>query len=516
MKSWKESKDDYRGLLASRYRLLESKDHIIDGLNLTDEQKTLLKDFFKKHPNYESKIDWNKKDLKWEDFAGTVALEGKSRSQARKNGLEGLVKDKDYKFITSGTTEDGYSYDIYMPLNHLGSVTLASRKVGYPQAAQWCISSNSDSFWNHYTYKLNAVFFFIIFDSEASFEDDLSPKYAFEIEDMEVSLWDMEDDKVYEYSRNENSLPHFSQTEEDLNSTISDVLYKESPLMYKYYNEIFAKRNDSLIEKFNDMVQNMRFFKEDGTFHAKNLKMLSRQVINMIPSCDSYLESHPISLKVPSTYNGESYPYEDLDWDDTHYTLDVDDWDSEDIDVFHTISTLDMSDTNIKVLTHDFGEVFSEIHHFVFPKTLTTIEDHGMEACWHASELDFSNTQLETIGDSAFSSFGLFKVHLPGTVRKIGEEVFAKRPNRYKEIIFDMPYKQFLGLFSKEDLERDRYSNSIQPKCFHEILCEDGKIFKFSDCEKSLDEIREYWTRRYDSYFPKNKHTVTRDEDIPF
>ena len=72
-------------------RLLESKDHLIDKLDLTDGQKTELKDFFKKHPNYESKIDWNNKSLQYKDFANLLDQEGKSKSQAKKKGIEGLT-----------------------------------------------------------------------------------------------------------------------------------------------------------------------------------------------------------------------------------------------------------------------------------------------------------------------------------------------------------------------------------------------------------------------------------------
>ena len=38
-------------------RFFEDKDRLIDKLDLTDDQKSELKAFFKKHPNYENKID---------------------------------------------------------------------------------------------------------------------------------------------------------------------------------------------------------------------------------------------------------------------------------------------------------------------------------------------------------------------------------------------------------------------------------------------------------------------------
>lgn len=129
--------------------LLESKDHIIDRLNLTDDQKTRLKDFFKKYPNYESKIDWNRKDLTFEDFESLLANEGKSKTQAKKQGLEGIIEGKDYKVLEQ--TDD---YIAYQPLTYLGSKTIASNRVPpvKDKGAQWCTAyQKTDEYWNRYT-----------------------------------------------------------------------------------------------------------------------------------------------------------------------------------------------------------------------------------------------------------------------------------------------------------------------------------------------------------------------------
>ena len=54
------------------FKMLEKKDRIINKMNLTDEQKRIAIDFFTKHPNYESEIDWNSKDLAWDDFEEVI------------------------------------------------------------------------------------------------------------------------------------------------------------------------------------------------------------------------------------------------------------------------------------------------------------------------------------------------------------------------------------------------------------------------------------------------------------
>lgn len=86
------------------YVLRESKDRLIDKLSLTDEQKQTLKDFFKRHPSYENRIDWNNKNLTWEDFQDVLNTLSKSetkrqiRSRTTK-GLESLVAGRDYEVI---------------------------------------------------------------------------------------------------------------------------------------------------------------------------------------------------------------------------------------------------------------------------------------------------------------------------------------------------------------------------------------------------------------------------------
>ena len=137
---------------------LESKDHLIDKLyNLDKRQKEEIKAFFKKHPNYENKIDWNNRDLKYRDFRPVLDLANKSKSAAKKTGLAGLVEGTDYKFFKS------YDYyNVYQPLTHWGSKVLASNKVGVGNVTgQWCISMNTDRWWSQYI-RQGRVFFFMI------------------------------------------------------------------------------------------------------------------------------------------------------------------------------------------------------------------------------------------------------------------------------------------------------------------------------------------------------------------
>ena len=149
----------YQDYISDLINLLESKDRFIDKLDITDDQKTQLKDFFKKYPNLESKIDWNKKDLTFKDFEDLLATEGKSKSQAKKKGLEGITEGVDYKVL-----EQGENYIAYQPLTYRGSMTIASNRVPPVKGngAQWCTAyQKTDEYWNKYTISYRCRFCYV-------------------------------------------------------------------------------------------------------------------------------------------------------------------------------------------------------------------------------------------------------------------------------------------------------------------------------------------------------------------
>lgn len=138
-------------------KLIENKNRLIDRLDLPEEKKQTLKDFFNKHPNYESQIDWNRRDLSWSDFEDLLATEGKSISQAKKKGIEGLTEGVDYNIVYQNS--EGTLYEV---LTHLASRILASPKVGVSSVtAKWCISMNQPTYWKQYKGNGYQFFFWI-------------------------------------------------------------------------------------------------------------------------------------------------------------------------------------------------------------------------------------------------------------------------------------------------------------------------------------------------------------------
>ena len=185
-------------------RFFEDKDRLIDRLDLTDEQKSEVKAFFKAHPNYENKIDWNRKDLTWKDFEKVLALEGQSNSSKKKYGLSGkaqiedLVEGKDYEIVQQ--TED---YTIYYLLTFKGSEVLA-KPTTPPEGitGHWCIAGRNyspgtrDGHWNDYTEEGQTDFFFIFTNENGKFGKGkwaLARTYEYP---NESSLFDCDDHEV--------------------------------------------------------------------------------------------------------------------------------------------------------------------------------------------------------------------------------------------------------------------------------------------------------------------------------
>lgn len=203
---------------------LENKDHIINKLaNLTSDQKEEVKLFFQKHPSYESKIDWNDKSLSYEDFESILALDGKSKTQAKKRGIEGLVEGVDYEYLGCGNSRDFGNYTLYQPLTYLGSKTLASNKVPPVKArgAQWCIAyQKTDQYWKDYTNR-GIQFVFILTEDT---------KYAVVLysakEEARIEIYGFEDEQgdTYLLKRNPELLKTLLSVRKDVPTTPEEWL----------------------------------------------------------------------------------------------------------------------------------------------------------------------------------------------------------------------------------------------------------------------------------------------------
>lgn len=244
--------------LTDFFRFLENKDRLIDKLNLTDDQKNKLKGYFKRNPSFESKIDWNRKDLTWEDFSGLLASEGKTKTQAKKKGIEGLTEEKDYKVIASND-----EYIIYYPLNHLASVTLASSKTAPYTEGQWCISmAKKADYWIDYTEKFYD-FFFVFYNPEV-FNHSQNP--AFTVPELKFAIArqfksndeeDAEDSyTIFDELDNESDIPYAHDEIMDIIAEVPHYLFETM------INKISTPEADIILSQDNKKLLQLIIKKE--------------------------------------------------------------------------------------------------------------------------------------------------------------------------------------------------------------------------------------------------------------
>lgn len=146
--------------------LFEKKDHLIKRLrNLTDEQKQEVIDFFRKKPNLENRIDWNRRDLNYEDFLEVMDPKGlrawSQKRMVKSSGIRGLTEGEDY--IALDAPE---GIDAYIPLNHEASRLIACSNLG-SGSTTWCTAREGDaSFWKQYIENDNVLIYILYPDTK--------------------------------------------------------------------------------------------------------------------------------------------------------------------------------------------------------------------------------------------------------------------------------------------------------------------------------------------------------------
>lgn len=237
--------------------LLEKKDHLIRRLkNLTDEQKQKVIDFFRKKPNLENKIDWNRKDLTYEDFLEVMDPErNRTWSQKRKlvksSGIRGLRKGKDYVALRAPE-----GIDAYIPLNYEASKLIACKDIG-SGVGEWCTASDLD-YWDDYG-RENIVLIYLLYSNtkeaiEYSRKDNKIDD-VFDMEDEIISIGEVHQNIVKDNLRVINNV---------------EIQYDPSPKWVKKA-KISSDANFEVIEDGRAPPRAIRWFSGDwfdGTWKA--------------------------------------------------------------------------------------------------------------------------------------------------------------------------------------------------------------------------------------------------------
>ena len=129
--------------------LESSKDRFINKLNITDKEKQELKDFCDKYPQYASRINWQKRDLTWEDIKPILELPSQSKSAKKrqaKNDPKALFQKG--SLIIYKETED---WLYVLPQSWEDAKFIDSSACG-GEGAKWCIGwKDSPAYWKSYT-----------------------------------------------------------------------------------------------------------------------------------------------------------------------------------------------------------------------------------------------------------------------------------------------------------------------------------------------------------------------------
>ena len=129
--------------------LESSKDRFINKLNITDKEKQELKDFCDKYPQYASRINWQKRDLTWEDIKPILELPSQSKSAKKrqaKNDPKLLFQRG--SFIIYKETEN---WLYVLPQSWEDAKFIDSSACG-GEGAKWCIGwKDSPAYWKGYT-----------------------------------------------------------------------------------------------------------------------------------------------------------------------------------------------------------------------------------------------------------------------------------------------------------------------------------------------------------------------------
>lgn len=160
--------------------LREKKDHLIKKLNISDDQKDHLIDFFNSHSNLESQINWNNKNLTYDDFQKVFDIASNSKGTIKKEGLNAFIEGKDYVDVTEYFF-NGDKGIALIPKNYNFERWFQSKNNLGPEGS-WCIGyQKSDEYWREYASK--GHIFVGIANGDAKLMIDLSSNKFFDYDE---------------------------------------------------------------------------------------------------------------------------------------------------------------------------------------------------------------------------------------------------------------------------------------------------------------------------------------------
>lgn len=474
MKTWKEASKFYEYKLKNRYLLQEDKARFIDRLNITDEQKEELKAFFKKHPNFEGKIDWNNKNLTYEDFSELLSMEGNTKSSQKKYGLSGQAQIEDLKVGEDyEVLLDTDKYVVYYPLTFKASEVLA-KPTTPPEGVtgKWCIAGRNyspgtqDQHWKDYT-KNNIDFFFIFTkDQTISYKDPnfgveitLEPNQKYALARYNkgyiVEMFDSSDERVFSFREGEVD---FILTE-DINKVIKDSPNKlkdkyswtDPETGFTYNKETFTLIKAKPVSESLATVKIAPWCRTIGENAFSWFEIIEASVI--MPDSVFHLESNCFSNTVIGTlYLGKNW------WRDIKN------------DAFTDLYSLKVVVPEGTPVIPDYAFGWAHVKEFVLPEGIQSIGHHAFTCIKSIKSINLPQS-INWIREDAFRGCEkLTEIDIPDGCVIIEKGAFAMCSNLYRvklpKDIIEISESLFAGCTNLDKIEIPEGVRSIKKRAF--------------------------------------------------
>ncbi len=270
--------------------LREKKDHLISKLNLNDDQKTEIIEFFNRRPDLESKVDWNNiKALSYEFFKTFIkeADNQVTRGNIKKRGIGTFIEGKDYVDISINS-----DVDAFIPLTYKFQKFIQNTTYGNAEAS-WCIGfQKDDSYWESYTKDHD----FIIFINK-----NKTSKIALQVPHNNSSIyaWNLEDNEIEIISQNQifNQQNYKSLSDEQKSQTIYED-WEEDTGEAAFMDSIF-KDIPTYLKKLTD------YFNRERYVCFKAIKQLQGDTLSFLQSTTGYLYGGFIQIENSTIKEGQ-------------------------------------------------------------------------------------------------------------------------------------------------------------------------------------------------------------------
>lgn len=301
--------------------LFEKKDHLIKKLDMTEEEKQKLIDFFASHTNLESKINWNRKDLTMKDFQDVFNIATKSRGFIKKNGLTAFTEGVDYVDVSDKFFAQGVGLALIPKTYEFEKWYQSENDLG-PEG-EWCIGSQRTN--EHWLEYINSGHIFVgLSNGSAKLMIDLDTRKFSELEEEydqsfdPFTIFDSRDYVFFIKKLLEGTKVFSTDEEQDLFESMKIKTYEEfTEVALSLYKEQVKIDREKYVKQLKEYV-------ESGVKDTNYLQSLLNNYYNTF--VEGYYEVSETFYEVLSKIDDSwelfaraNFRYMYVDWKKVHF-----------------------------------------------------------------------------------------------------------------------------------------------------------------------------------------------------